>query len=59
LQQSAVDTLWFENREYMKTEKDTLEESLWVHFPVSKIILEPSGGWDVLGLESQKWTGSR
>jgi hypothetical protein len=37
---------------------ESLEGLLWVHFPGSKIILEPSGGWEVLELESPKWKGS-
>jgi hypothetical protein len=57
--QSAISSLWLENGEYTKTEKETLGELLWVHFPGSKIILEPSGGWDSLELESPKWKGSR
>jgi hypothetical protein len=56
--QSAVSSLQLENGEYTKTE-ETLEELLWIHFPGSKIILEPSGGWDGLELESPKWKGSR
>jgi hypothetical protein len=36
-----------------------LEELLQVHFPGSKIILEPSGGWDGLELEFPKWNVSR
>jgi hypothetical protein len=57
--QSAVSSLQLENREYTKTEKETLEEFLRGHFPGSKIILEPSGGWDGLELESLTWKGSR
>jgi hypothetical protein len=57
--QSAVSSLQLENREYTKTVKETLEELLQVHFPGSEIILEPSGGWDGLELESPKWKGSR
>jgi hypothetical protein len=51
--QSAVSSLWLENGEYTKTERerDTLEELLCVHVPGSKIILEPSGGWDSLELK--------
>jgi hypothetical protein len=30
-----------------------------VHFPGSKTILEPSGGWDGLELEFPKWRGFR
>jgi hypothetical protein len=41
------------------TEKGTLEELMRVHFPGSKTILEPSGGWDGLELEFPKWRGSR
>ena len=36
-----------------------MEELLWVHFPGSEIILEPSGGWDGLELEFLKGKGSR
>jgi hypothetical protein len=57
--QSAVSSLQLENGEYTKAEKETLEELLRVHFPGSEIILEPSGGWDGLELESPKWKGSR
>jgi hypothetical protein len=57
--QSTVSSLWLENGEYTKTEKDTLEELLWVHFPGSKTILEPSGCRDGLELESPKWKGPR
>jgi hypothetical protein len=32
---------------------------LWVHFPGSEIIPEPSEGWDGLELEFPKWKGSR
>jgi hypothetical protein len=56
--QSAVSFLQLENGEYTKTEKGTLEELLQVHVPGSKIILEPSGGWNGLELESLKWKGS-
>jgi hypothetical protein len=31
---------------------------LRVNWPVSEIILEPSGGWDGLELEFLKWRGS-
>jgi hypothetical protein len=51
-------SLQLENGEYTKTE-ETPEELPRVHFPHSEIILEPSGGWDSLELESQKWKGSR
>jgi hypothetical protein len=57
--QSAVSSLRLENGEYTKTEQETLEELLRVHFPGSKIILKPSGGWDSLALESPKWKGTR
>jgi hypothetical protein len=53
--QSAVSSLQLENEEYTKTEKETLQELLWVHFLGSEIILEPSGGWEGLELESPKW----
>jgi hypothetical protein len=56
--QTAVSSLQLENGEYTKTE-ETLDELLRVHFPGSEIILEPSGGWDGLELESLKWKGSR
>jgi hypothetical protein len=36
-----------------------LEELFRVHFPGSKILIEPSGGWDGLGLESPEWRASR
>jgi hypothetical protein len=42
----------------LKTENETLEELLRVHFPGSKILLELSGGWDGLELESPKWNVS-
>jgi hypothetical protein len=42
--QGAVSSLQLENGEYTITENKTHEELLWVHFPGSKIILEPSGG---------------
>jgi hypothetical protein len=48
-----------DNGEYTKTENETLEELLRVHFPGSKIIMEPSGGWDGLELEFPKWNVSR
>jgi hypothetical protein len=57
--QSAVSSLWLVNGEYTKTENETLEELLQVHFPGSEISLEPSGGWDGLELESLKCKGSR
>jgi hypothetical protein len=47
-----------ENGEYTKTENETLEELLRVHFPGSKILLEPSGGRDGLELESPEWSAS-
>jgi hypothetical protein len=56
--QSAVSSLQLENGEYTRTEKETLEELLRVHFPCSKFILETSGGWKGLELESRKWKGS-
>jgi hypothetical protein len=40
-------------------ENETLKELLRVHFPGSKIILEPSGGWDSLKLKFPKWNVSR
>jgi len=46
--QCAVSSLQLENGEYSTTEKGILEELLRVHFPGSEIILEPSGGWDIL-----------
>jgi hypothetical protein len=57
--QRTVSSLQLGNGEYTKTEKRTLEVLLWVHFRGSEIILEPSGGWDGLELESPKWKGSR
>jgi hypothetical protein len=36
-----------------------MQELLRVHIPDSEIILEPSGGWDVLELEFPKWRGTR
>ena len=36
-----------------------MEELLWIHFPGSEIILEPSGGWDGLEPEFPKGKGSR
>jgi hypothetical protein len=47
--QSAVSSVQLENGECAKTGNETVEQLLQVHFPGSKIILEPSGGWD--GLE--------
>jgi hypothetical protein len=57
--QNAVNSLQLENGEYTKTEKETLEKLLRLHFPGSEIILEHSGGLDGLELESRKWKGSR
>jgi hypothetical protein len=48
-----------DNGEYTKTENETLEELIRVHFHGSKIIIEPSGGWDGLELEFPKWNVSR
>ena len=56
--QSAISSLRLENGEYSKTETETLEELLRVHFPGSKILLEPSGGRDGLELESPEWSAS-
>jgi tRNA G10 N-methylase Trm11 len=55
---SAVSSIQLEDGEYV-TEKETLEELLWVHVPGSEIILELSGGWDGLELEFPKWRGIR
>jgi hypothetical protein len=52
---SAVSSIQLEKGEYTISEKETLEELLWVHFPGSEIILEPSGGWYGLELEFLKW----
>jgi hypothetical protein len=52
--QSAVSSLQLEDGEYTKTEKENLEELLMVHSPGSQIIVEPSGGWNGLQLESPK-----
>jgi hypothetical protein len=41
------------------SEKQTMQELLRVYFPGSEILLEPSGGWDGLELESPKWRGTR
>jgi hypothetical protein len=48
-----------ENGEYTNSENETLEELLRVHFPGSKILKEPSGGWDGIELESPEWRASR
>jgi hypothetical protein len=56
---AKYNSLWLENGEYTKTENETLEELLRVNFPGSKILLEPSGGWDGLELESPEWSASR
>jgi hypothetical protein len=58
-EQSAVSSIQLENGECTTIEKGTLEESLWVHFPGSELIPEPSGGWEVLELQFPKWKGSR
>ena len=58
-EQSAICSIQLENGDYTTTEKETLEELFWVHFPGSEIILEPSGGWDGLELVFPKWKGSR
>jgi hypothetical protein len=57
--QSAISSLQLENGEYNKTEYETLEELLGVHFAGSKMLPEPSGGWDGLELESPEWSASR
>jgi hypothetical protein len=44
--QSAPSSLKMENIQ----EQGTLKELIWVHFPGSEIIPEPSGGWDCLGV---------
>ena len=36
-----------------------MEELLRVHFPGSKILLKPSGGWEWFELGSPKWSASR
>ena len=56
---SAVSSIQLENGGYITTENGILEELFRVHFPGSEIILEPSGGWDSLEPEFQKWKGSR
>ena len=53
--QSAVSSLQLENGVCTTSEKETLEELLWVHFPGSEIILEPSGGLEGLELDFLKW----
>jgi len=58
-EQSAVSSIELENGEYTTIEKGALEELLWVHFPGSEIILQPSGGWGGLELEFPTWKGSR
>ena len=55
----SICSIQLENRDYTTTEKGTLEELFRVHFPGSEIILEPSGGWNILELEFPKWKGSR
>jgi hypothetical protein len=55
----CVSSLQLENGENTERENETMEELLRVHFPGSKIILEPSGGWDGLDLEFPKWNVSR
>ena len=56
--QSAISSIRLYNGQYTKTENETLEELLRVHFPSSKIIIEPSDGWDDLQLEFPKWNVS-
>jgi hypothetical protein len=41
-EQSAISSIQLKNGDYTKTEKETLEELLRVHFPGSEIIPEPS-----------------
>jgi hypothetical protein len=53
--QTAICSPHLDNGEYTKTENETLEELLQVHFAGSKTIIEPSGGWDGLELEFPKW----
>jgi hypothetical protein len=53
--QSAVSSLQLENGVYTTIEKGTQQELLRVHFHGSEIILDPSGGWNVLEMESPKW----
>jgi hypothetical protein len=55
--QSSICSIQLQNGDYTITE-ETLEEQFRVHFPGSKIILEPSGGWNGLELEFPKWKGS-
>jgi hypothetical protein len=55
--QSAVSSIQLESGVYTTSEKETLEELLWVHFPGSESILEPSGGWDGHELEFLNWRG--
>jgi hypothetical protein len=54
----AVSSIQFENGQYSISEKETLEQLFPVHFPGSKIILEPSGAWNGLELEFLKWRGT-
>jgi hypothetical protein len=42
--QSAVSSIQMHKGNYTTSEKETLQELLWVHFPGSKIIQEPPGG---------------
>jgi hypothetical protein len=58
-EQNAISSIQLENGDYTTTEKGTLEELLRVHFPGSKIISKPSGGWNSLELEFPKLNGSR
>lgn len=57
--QTTINSPYLENGQYNKTEKETLEELLWVHFPGSNIITKPSSGWDGLELEFTKWNVCR
>jgi hypothetical protein len=50
--QSAVSSIEMDNGNYSTSE--TLHELLRVHFPCSKIITEPPGGWEGLELVSKK-----
>jgi hypothetical protein len=57
--QSSISSNQLETGDYTTTKKGPIEELLQVHFPGSKMISEPSGGWDNLELEIPKWKGSR
>ena len=44
--QSTISSIQLENGDHTTTEKGTMEELFWVHFPGSEIISEPSRGWE-------------